>query len=51
MKKFILVLLSIIITFIVTSIIAINTIKVENIENGMVTLELFGQHINYYYEK
>lgn len=51
MKKVVLFLLTVIITFIVTTIVAINTIKVVNVENGNVTLELFGYNFVYYFEK
>ena len=51
MKKVVLFLLTVIITFIVTTIIAINTIKVVNVENGNITLELFGNSFVYYFEK
>lgn len=51
MKKFIIGLLLVIITFIVTVIISINTIKVVNVENGNITLELFGNSFVYYFEK
>ena len=51
MKKFIIGLLLVVITFIVTVIISINTIKVVNIENGNITLELFGNSFVYYFEK
>lgn len=50
MKKVVLFLLTVIITFIVTTIIAINTIKVVNVENGNITLELFGNNFVYYFE-
>ena len=51
MKKVVLFLLTVIITFIATTIVAINTIKVVNVENGNITLELFGNSFVYYYEK
>ncbi len=51
MKKFIIGLLLVVITFIVTVIISINTIKVVNVENGNITLELFGNSFVYYFEK
>ena len=51
MKKFIVGLLLVVITFIVTVIISINTIKVVNVENGNITLELFGNSFVYYFEK
>lgn len=51
MKKFVIGLLLVIITFIVTTIVAINTIKVVNVENGNITLELFGNSFVYYFEK
>ena len=51
MKKFIISLLLVVITFIVTVIISINTIKVVNVENGNITLELFGNSFVYYFEK
>ena len=50
MKKFIIGLLLVVITFIVTVIISINTIKVVNVENGNITLELFGNSFVYYFE-
>lgn len=50
MKKFIIGLLLVVITFIVTVIISINTIKVINVENGNITLELFGNSFVYYFE-
>ena len=51
MKKFIIGLLLVVITFIVTVIISINTIKVVNVENGNITLEFFGNSFVYYFEK
>lgn len=51
MKKVVFCLLLVFITFIVTTIVAINSIKVVNIENGNVTLELFGNCFVYYFEK
>ena len=51
MKKVVFCLLLVFITFIVTVIISINTIKVVNVENGLITLELFGQSVDYYFEK
>lgn len=51
MKKVVLFLLTVFITFIVTTIVAINTIKVVNVENGNITLELFGNIFVYYFEK
>lgn len=51
MKKFIVGVLLVVITFIVTVIISINTIKVVNVENGNITLELFGNSFVYYFEK
>lgn len=51
MKKFIIGLLLVVITFIVTVIISINTIKVVNVENENITLELFGNSFVYYFEK
>lgn len=51
MKKVVLFLLTVFITFIVTTIVAINTIKVVNVENGNITLELFGNSFVYYFEK
>lgn len=51
MKKFIVGLLLVVITFIVTVIISINTIKVVNVENGLITIEIFGQSVDYYFEK
>ena len=51
MKKVVLFLLTVIITFIVTTVVAINTIKVVNVENGNITLELFGNSFVYYFEK
>ena len=51
MKKFIIGLLLVVITFIVTVIIFINTIKVVNVENGNITLELFDNSFVYYFEK
>ena len=51
MKKFIIGLLLVVITFIVTVIISINTIKVVNVENGNITLEFFGNNFIYYFEK
>lgn len=51
MKKVVFCLLTVIITFIVTVIISINTIKVVNVENGLITIEFFGQSVDYYFEK
>ena len=39
------------ITFLVTATIAINTVKITNVENGNVTIKIFNQYINYYFEK
>lgn len=50
MKKVVFCLLLVFITFIVTTIVAINTIKVVNVENGNITLELFGNNFVYYFE-
>lgn len=50
MKKVVFCLLLVFITFVVTTIIAINTIKVVNVENGNITLELFGNTFVYYFE-
>lgn len=51
MKKVVFCLLLVFITFIVTTIVVINTIKVVNVENGNITLELFGNSFVYYFEK
>lgn len=51
MKKVVFCLLLVFITFIVTTIVTINTIKVVNVENGNITLELFGNSFVYYFEK
>lgn len=51
MKKIVFCLLLVVITFIVTVIISINTIKVVNVENGLITIEFFGQSVDYYFEK
>ena len=50
MKKVVFCLLLVFITFIVTTIVAINSIKVVNVENGNITLELFGNSFVYYFE-
>ena len=50
MKKVVFCLLLVFITFIATTIVAINTIKVVNVENGNITLELFGNSFVYYFE-
>ena len=50
MKKVVFCLLLVFITFIVTTIVAINTIKVVNVENGNITLGLFGYNFVYYFE-
>lgn len=50
MKKVVFCLLLVFITFIVTTIVTINTIKVVNVENGNITLELFGNSFVYYFE-
>ena len=50
MKKVVFGLLLVFITFIVTTIVTINTIKVVNVENGNITLELFGNSFVYYFE-
>lgn len=51
MKKIFLIIITILITFSVTMIIAVNTIQVTNVENGNITIKIFDQYINYYFEK
>ena len=51
MRKIFLIVSIILITFLATAIIAINTIQVTDIENGNITIKIFDQYINYYFEK
>lgn len=51
MKKIFLIITIILITFLTTVVIAINTIQVTNVENGNITIKFFNQYINYYFEK
>lgn len=51
MRKIFLIVSIILITFLATAIIAINTVKITNVENGNVTIKIFNQYINYYFEK
>lgn len=51
MKEIFLIIISALITFLATTIIAINTIQVTNVENGNITIKIFNQYINYYFEK
>lgn len=51
MRKIFLIVSIMLITFLVTATIAINTVKITNVENGNVTIKIFNQYINYYFEK
>ncbi len=51
MRKIFLIVSIILITFLATATIAINTVKITNVENGNVTIKIFNQYINYYFEK
>ena len=51
MKKVVLFLLTVIITFIISILIFIYNIKVVDVENGNITLGLFGYNFVYYFEK
>lgn len=51
MKKIFLMIITVLVTFLITATIAINTVKVTNVENGNITIKIFNQYINYYFEK
>lgn len=51
MKKILTIVTTIIITFILTTIFITNTIKIADIENENITIEILGQKQLYYFKK
>lgn len=51
MKKIIILLTSILLTIILTTIIIFYSLKITNVENGNITINIFGFEEIYYFEK
>lgn len=45
------ILISVIVTVVVMFFVGIYSLKVTNVENGLITIEIFGQSVDYYFEK
>lgn len=51
MKKIIVLLISILLTIILTTIMIFYNLKITNVENGNITIDIFGFEEIYYFEK
>lgn len=51
MKKIIILLISILLTIILTTIIIFYSLKITNVENGTITINIFGFEEVYFFEK
>ena len=45
------ILISVIVTVVVMFFVGIYSLKVPDVENGLITIEIFGQSVDYYFEK